>query len=158
MKEIMNETEVWTDAMVDSLNELATDMLGFDEGKLVEIRDEMPDSMIGAHVAMVSIQEALSVGFISDKEGCNALARALLCMEPDEELPESDVADALGEIVNIIAGGVKRRLVERDASIKIGLPVYFSGKMKPTKNTKSKVLEVQLGTVHAQLFLMLEGE
>lgn len=158
MTETAHDMEVWVEAMIDSLDELASGMLGFEGGKLLEVRDELPERMIGAHVAMVSLREALSVGLISDEAGCGALARALLCMEPDEELPAGDVADAMGEIVNIIAGGVKRRLVEEDSSIKIGLPVFFSGQMKPTKNMQSRVLEILLGPVQAKLFLMLGSE
>ncbi len=149
--------ETWLKVMEESLNEFSTGMLGLEEGKILSIDDQLPESMTGAHVAMVSLQDSINIGLISSEEGCAELSRTFMAMEPDEELEEADVQDALGEIVNIVAGGVKTRLVEKDPSIKIGLPVFFKGTLAAKSQVSSYVLEIMIGHIHAKLFIIIDS-
>ena len=71
-----------------------------------------PDSAFGAEVAWSS---AVSIGGGWDGtvtvEVSHALAqeftRRMLGFEPDEEVAEADIADAVGELVNMIGGNIK---------------------------------------------------
>jgi CheY-specific phosphatase CheX len=48
-------------------------------------------------------------------------------LDANEEISPDDTADAIGEIANMIGGGIKRRMIEADPSMKLGLPVFVSG-------------------------------
>ena len=154
---VITKNERWVDAMSASLEELATGMLGFDGSSITGMEDTLPDKIKGAHVAMISMTDSLNIGLFADDEECTALAKALLCMEEDEEISEEDIIDSMGEIANIIAGGVKRRMVDDIPTIKIGLPVFFSGHMAPGKNTDSSVVNVMIGPIAARLFLIIDA-
>ncbi len=58
------------------------------------------------------------------------MTRSLLFMEPDEDDPSrEDMADAVGEIVNIIAGIMQRDLAEQVPEIQLGLPIFVAGEV-----------------------------
>ena len=41
-------------------------------------------------------------------------------MEADEAVSQDFIADAMNELANMIGGGVKRRMVEFDSTLKLG--------------------------------------
>ena len=55
------------------------------------------------------------------------VARAMLMMEPDDELTESDTCDALGEVTNMLIGGLKTRILETVGEIQISIPSVIKG-------------------------------
>ncbi len=65
------------------------------------------------------------LGVGSDELGCLILTRMLFAMEVDELPVPRDVADALGEIVNVAAGVIKS--LRGYGELKLGLPVYLDG-------------------------------
>ncbi|MGC3998687.1 MAG: hypothetical protein QM767_15010 [Anaeromyxobacter sp.] len=64
------------------------------------------------------------------------------------------MADAVNEIVNIVAGGVKGRLLDRLNPLQMGLPVYFRGPAQPTEHTAVVVSDVKMGDVELSLMLV----
>lgn len=148
--------ETWFKAMEESLNDVSTGMLGFEEGQILSVSENLPEKMTGAHVAMISLHDSINMGIISSQEGCNRLAKAFVGVEPGEELDESDIQDALGEIVNIVAGGVKTRMIDVDPTIEIGLPVFFKGTISPRSRVASYVLDVKIGPIESKLFIIID--
>jgi chemotaxis protein CheX len=79
----------------------------------------------GATVPTVRAQVRLSgdwnglVRLTCDPATAETLAAAMLMSGPDEALPEEDVLDAVGEVVNVVGGNVKGALVGRTS---LGLP------------------------------------
>jgi CheY-specific phosphatase CheX len=69
----------------------------------------------------------LQIGIDVDEAGAAKLTRALLMMEEDEEVELEDITDAMGEIANMVAGGVKSRLIAVESSLTIGLPHFVEG-------------------------------
>ena len=75
---------------------------------------------------------SISIGFDGDIRGdiilrsgatlATDLARALLMMEPDEELTQSDVHDSLAEFANIIGGVMKTNVLDPHGEYALGLP------------------------------------
>lgn len=53
--------------------------------------------------------------------------RAMLMIPQTEELPETDVRDGVGELINMIAGGAKARLSRTSYKFNITLPTIISG-------------------------------
>ncbi len=110
----------WMDAICQVTDELSTTMLGFSEffrsDEPVSL-DDIKDKKI--KLACVGDHSRVMLGVVADEQSGPALARALLGMEPDEQIDEADIDDALGEIANMIAGGVKTQV---DQTLKIGVP------------------------------------
>jgi len=76
------------------------------------------------------------------------------CNEDTEPLPPADIADALGEIANMVAGGIKRRMAKHDSSIKLGLPFFLHGRIEPLAKQETAITEAMIGPVTAQLLLI----
>lgn len=144
----------WLAAAEKVLAELANSCLAFDGVERTGHRTELPRTLPGAYVPLVTPAGSLQVGIAAEIEQCRALARALLCMEPEEELAPADVADALGEIVNILAGGLKARMVESAPSISLGLPIFINGAIEPTDKLEFAISEMRIGPIPASLVLV----
>jgi hypothetical protein len=66
-----------------------------------------------------------------DSEVATQIAGAMLGMGPDEELPEIDVHDAVGEVLNVVGGSVKGALTGNSA---LGLPGVTGTTEVPERN------------------------
>lgn len=55
------------------------------------------------------------------------MVRAMLMMPENEELPESDIRDGIGELINMIAGAAKTKLSTTRYKFNITLPTIISG-------------------------------
>lgn len=146
--------EPWIVALVEATDELATTSLGYEGAKVVDSSGELPTGMSGSHIALIGDAESAQVGIVASEEGCGILARTLLGMEPGDELSEADMADVIAEIINIIAGGVKSRMVSIDASVKLGLPVFIQGRIMATPQQECIVSVIELGPVEARLVVL----
>jgi len=79
-----------------------------------------------------------TITFKGSLEGClaiccstpcaQAIAINMLGMDTTEELTEEDTYDAIGEIANMVMGGVKSRLLENIDNLEIAIPSVISGK------------------------------
>ena len=118
------------------------------------MRHASPRGLVGAYVGLVGDNAALQLGVIADPATCAELARALLCMEPEDELSDEDMADAMNEVANIVGGGVKRRMVDVDPSLKLGLPVFINGFVQPTHALETAVATVTLGPYDGHLLIL----
>jgi chemotaxis protein CheX len=68
------------------------------------------------------------VTFTCPQPAAVAIARAMLALGPDDEVSDEDVADALGEVVNVVGGQVKS-LCPGDNHL--GLPLVSHGMVLP---------------------------
>lgn len=142
----------WEDAAVKSMIEISTSALGSDEPEVMAHRDGLPQGLTGACVAMVG-DESLQVGVFSDPSGCESMARALLGMAPEDAIDAGDVADALGEIANMLAGAMKRHAGPTGAAMKLGLPVYIEGRIVERKRVAA-VTTICVGSVKAEVLVI----
>jgi len=148
----------WLRAVVAAADELCA-TIGYDAvdvlGAVDDANAENGASLSGAYIALVGDNLNLQVGLTSSAGGCQTLAKALLGMEPDDDdLPESDVADAVGEIVNMIGGGAKRIMSEGDSSLKLGLPLFINGRILETDHLEAAASAVRIGTTDARLLVL----
>ncbi len=121
----------WLDPAVAAVEESAP-ALGF-AGLVRGVRtpDAGPD-LFGAFVAMTSEVTCIQVGLLATARGHTALARTLLDLTEQEELGDADKIDAVRELTNVIAGGVKRGMIGNDPGLRIGLPVFVHGALEKT--------------------------
>jgi chemotaxis protein CheX len=78
-----------------------------------------------------------SITFKGGIEGCFAIccsvpcaktiALNMLAMDPSEELSEAEISDAIGEVTNMIMGGVKSRILDTVGNMEVSIPVVTSG-------------------------------
>ena len=145
----------WMQALNDAMNEIASTALGLSGCEIVRTSHAIPIGLEGAYLALVGQDDSIQIGLASNAEGCQALAKSLLGMEPgDPDIEPGDLADALSEIVNIIAGGIKSRVHGRVPPIKIGLPIFVTGTIQPSGKQVMLVAEAIIGSVPAALVLI----
>lgn len=155
MSQSLSITE-WMQALNDAMGEIATTALGLSGFEIVRTSHAVPAGLEGAYLALVGQEDSIQIGLASNAEGCQLLAKSLLGMAPeDPDMEPGDLADAMGEIVNISAGGIKARVHGKVPPIKIGLPIFVTGSVQPSgKKQVMLVAEVLIGSVPAALVLI----
>ena len=64
----------------------------------------------------------------------------------------AEVADAVGEIVNMLAGSVKRRM-SGDRDLELGLPIFLHGYIQPTDKLTVVALPTRFGTIETMVLI-----
>jgi len=154
MSALKTVLEPWIVALVEATDDLATTSLGWEGAKVIDNAGSLPVGMSGSHIALIGDIESAQVGIVASEEGCGVLARTILGMEPGDDLDEADMADAIAEVINIVAGGVKSRMIAIDPSIKLGLPVYIQGRVMATPQQERIVSVIELGPIEARLVVL----
>lgn len=148
----------WMAAMIEATCESATQMLSIeskaDTAELNEGAVSVPDGVLGSFISLVSEADTVQTGFLSNKEGLAILAKAMLGMTPEEEISDSDRTDAVSEIINVVAGGVKRRLNEITGGMKLGLPMFIEGKVAHGESQEVITAKLVLGSVPVYLTVL----
>jgi hypothetical protein len=92
-------------------------------------RAPLPEALCGVYIPLIGDGLALQFGVLAERNVCVQLAKALLGMSEEEPLDsDEDVFDAVGEIANLIAGGVKVRLAGQ-LNVNLGIPLALRGKV-----------------------------
>ena len=149
----------WLSAIESSLDEIAKTTLGFDGCFPGDARTDSPE-LSGGYVALVGQHTAVQVAVAAEPAVCKQVAATLLCMEPNEadELTEADVADALGELVNMVAGGVKTQMASTDPGLSLGLPLVVHGRIEESSATQAAMRDAKLGPYDVTLVLVADAE
>jgi hypothetical protein len=143
------------DALSESASEVAATVLGGAPFAALGA-DSTYGSGHGAYLALVADDEPIQLGLLAEPAGCQALAKALLGMAPgDDDLEPSDVSDAMCEIANIVAGGLKRRVGER-VRITLGLPIFVAGHPLPNQQQEVSARALRLGAVTVSLLVLTQ--
>jgi hypothetical protein len=112
----------------------------------------------GAYLGLVAQDEPIQVGVVIDEPGCQTLTKSLLGMAPgDEDLSAADVSDAMCEIINMIAGGLKRRVTDR-MRITLGLPIFVAGSPLPNQHQEVVGRVLQIGDVRVSMLLLTQRQ
>lgn len=145
--------DLWLGASLEGLGETATMALGIDPPETHGHSDTLPTDLVGS-VMSLQADTGAQVGLFSTMAGCEFMARCLLACSPDDPpLPEGDVADALGEVLNILAGGAKTRMAKAGVSCKLTLPVFVHGYVVPAHNQTVRVVKLRVGKADVELFV-----
>jgi CheY-specific phosphatase CheX len=141
----------WLEATVSAAAELCQTTLGT-ELVIAEHGVPLGAEVMGCFVSIFDDTGSVEVGMAADPAGCQTLAQSLFAS--DEPLSDADVTDALGEIANMLAGGVKKRLQIENTPMQLGLPIVMDGRIRPTDRQDLVCSNVQLGDVVAQLVIV----
>jgi hypothetical protein len=145
----------WLEASEQALLEVALAALSAPDGHVLARAAESPSSMSGAYVSLISDEEVAHVGVCAKDERLRALAGGLL--GPAESLSAADLTDAVGEIVNMLAGGVKRRLAESNPGLRIGLPMWVRGNLEATERQQLRASFMRLHGVGDLVLIVLHA-
>jgi CheY-specific phosphatase CheX len=144
-------------ALIGAAEEVTATVLGWETNGLEARPCPFPADDSGGYIALIG-KGSLYIGVSADSEGCQAMTRALLAMEPEEADPSNeDVADALGEIANVLAGMVKTTMAAHDPSLKLGLPIVVHGQVERGTDSEMAVSKVSLGPVEARLIVLRDS-
>jgi hypothetical protein len=130
--------ESWLAAAVLAVEESAP-TLGFEGLERAAHAAHPASDLSGAFVALTSDVTSIQIGLLATADGHASLARTLLALPRDETLGDADKIDAVRELANVIAGGVKRGMIEQDPGLRIGLPVFVHGGVESTGSLESLV-------------------
>ena len=144
----------WRDAIQSTASEIARYALGFDGASVADPEPaEATAGMIGAHIPMVG-KESFELSLVGTRAACQALSGAVLMMGIDAQLAPAEIADAIGELANQLAGGVKRRLAGTCGDLELGLPVFVNGSVEPTRHQSVLALPTTFGPISAMVVIV----
>lgn len=138
----------WRTAVEGAATEIATRALSFSSAVVQDpVALERAAAMIGAHIPLIGDGSAYDMALVASPEGCLALSRAILMADATAPLRDAEIADAVGEIVNMLGGGVKRRMSGHGADLVLGLPIFLRGSIQPTDRLTVTALPTRLGPI-----------
>lgn len=111
---------------VRGLAEICTSMLGLEVEPDGSVERFAADGLThGATISMLHAGGSYELGLFGDSDGAIGVARAMLAMDETETPSREEVVDALGEVVNMVSGIVKRSL--GTAELPLGVPLFLLG-------------------------------
>ena len=120
----------WLEATRLSVTEVLASVLETEEVSVDEVAELPTGDRYGAFVSITGRDLCVQVGLAMNWVDCEKLTRAMFQMEDDsEDIEYDEVIDALGEMVNIIGGNIKRRALDADYGVELGLPLHFQGRL-----------------------------
>lgn len=141
----------WQQSAVEVVSSIGTDVLAFESCSSPSVISEIGHDSQGAYVPILSGDHSLHVGVVSSETGCQVLTRALLGMAPDEEVSADDIHDAVGEIANMVAGGIKTKVVARGVEAQLGLPIFIHGHIAQTAVSQCLVSQLEMDGISVRV-------
>lgn len=148
------ELSVWQGAVEAGATDIARDGFNLQGFEVLERSDSIPEGMPGSFIPLVAERESVQVGIVSSQRGCEQLARSLMQLREDETLAPNDLADALSEAANILAGYVKRNMQDHLNPLQLGLPLFVNGHLETSDRLRAAVTRVRMGEVEAALIVL----
>ena len=119
---------------------------------------EQGKQALGCHIsAMIGLSGGFSamLGIHCPEAVGLAISGAMLGMEIDEI--DADVKDALGEIANMAAGGLKERFAAENIDLELAIPTAISGKSYTiASSTRSNRLIIPFRVEQGQFFIEMK--
>ncbi len=145
----MIPAEDWLDATTKSLLEVANTY--FDLSTMEAGSGAADAPKCGAMIGLASEDNTVQLMLISTRLGSESLGRALLGFDSDEAIETGDLADAIGEIVNIVAGMVKTAVHDQDDALNLTLPTFFEGTVEPLAGQVVLETMLKIGPVETRV-------
>jgi len=114
--------------LAHALPEVFVKMLSIEPvlGTPYESKSPLSQSELTALIALAG-QERGSVSMHTTRDQAAALTATLLGISPDQITDADEIRDAMGEIINMIAGDVKLSLANHSIAVEISLPTVVMG-------------------------------
>ena len=142
----------WVKQMQDVSGELGRGALKFDSRRVVRLPASKKEG-VGSYISVLSAFDSMHLGLVTSSAGCRVLARGLHHAPGDEEMSDSEVVDGVNELVNILAGKVKARMVGRDGTLRLGLPMFLTSPVRLTDSMEVCEGVTEVGPVECRLMV-----
>ncbi len=146
--------------LLDSAKEVFESMVFM---PLEEVEGQKPDptgvTLLGTITFAGNIEGCL--GVCCNMTGARAIAAGMLCMDSPDELADEDLADAMGEIANMVIGAVKTRIQDNYQSILISVPSVVQGRelrRRPNDGMIQMATTTRVGAEHLVEFSLVYRE
>jgi hypothetical protein len=149
---------VWQGAVEAGATDISRDGFNFEGFEVLERCSTIPEDMPGSFIPLVAPNESVQVGIVSSPEGCEQMARSLMQLQKGDVMSPADMADALAEAANILAGYVKRNMQDFLNPVQLGLPLFVNGHLETSDRMRAAVTKVRMGTVDAALIVLRAAE
>jgi hypothetical protein len=155
MESKIETLQTWLDALKAAAHTFMQTTYNSQEVTATSRQSGLPwHNTLGAWVPLVGEAFSLQLGLVSTDDGCQAIARKLLNLSPLDPLTEEDMADAIRETVNILAG-MSKMTIEGDVSLStLGLPLFIAGRIKITKEQTAVSEMINLGNASCYLIVL----
>jgi chemotaxis protein CheX len=114
------------DSLLDSASEVFETMAFM---ALEEITDEAPEmedtTLLGTITFKGPLEGCLGIG--CGFNCARAIAANMLGTDPDEEMTDADVDDAIGEVANMVMGALKSRIQDEVGNVEVSIPSVVEG-------------------------------
>ena len=118
-----------------------TVLLPIEEAGAPENELDVSQLLVGSITFTGNLQGAVNVHCHQDVG--EKIAKSMLMAEEDETLDDSEVLDAIGEVVNLVIGGMKSRIQDTVGDLDISIPTVLKGKnIKTVGRAKKEFVEV----------------
>ncbi len=119
--------EIFAEALLAGMTEVFETMMFMS----VEECNEMYDAIEGeALLSSITFKGAIEgcLGVSCNVNCARTIARNMLGSEAREEIGPEEVADAMGEVANMVMGSVKGRLIDAVGDVQVSIPTVVTGK------------------------------
>jgi hypothetical protein len=145
--------EAWAAAAAAVTGELSEGMLGLGEHAVLGPVDRPDGELCGAYLPLHTPEGAMYLGILSDTSGIRALANAVLGEEPEAEIEDAELIDAVGEVANIVGGQMKCR-VDGGGPAQLGLPIFAWKPVETPSGAVQRAVRLMLGAVPATIVVV----
>jgi CheY-specific phosphatase CheX len=93
--------------------------------------------------------------------GARAIGAGMLCIDSPDQMADEELADAMGEIANMVMGAVKTRIQDDYQSILISVPSVVQGRelrRRPNDGMVQIVASTRVGGLHQVEFSLTYRE
>lgn len=110
-----------------------------------------------ALITLVGEFGRVQLGLATSERGSREIAGHLLGMEADDpELVPDNIEDAIGELMNILAGHVKQLDASLLQAAELGLPLVVEGHIKPTPHQELLAQPARIDNTDLHLVVLVE--
>lgn len=155
MTQMKTPLKVWISAIEDTAHEFAATTLAQQECTLQEHSERLPEKIYGAFISLSNENLEAIIGVLGDPADCGRLAKAFLGMEENETLSDNEVADTIGELANILAGGIKAGVAGENPGLRINMPYFVNGAIQFQEPYKVSSMQALWREMKITLLLVL---
>lgn len=116
-------------------------MLPIERSEEAENQVETSKSVIASIAYVGPIKGAVTIK--CDCQSAAKVTRSMLMMTDEDELATEDIHDAIGEVANLIVGGLKSRIAETIGQVEVSIPIVMEGKeVVPAIGSDGNMVEI----------------
>lgn len=153
-------TSLLRDSVLDGAKEVFETMIFMALEEVTDQTWEMEDvTLLGTITFKGNLEGCL--GICCGMNCARTIAANMLGLEPDDEISEDDINDAVGEVANMVMGAVKARIQDEVGNVEVSIPSVVQGmELKNSLGERSSklVIDGSLEEEHNIRFSLLYRE